>query len=88
MGQGKSVASDKSETIETSNYGLFNLSEDNLGTMGLVEIILILLLIIAVVMTWIYCVKKQKQRNELGHARWTEYSILQTSFNAYADGSV
>ena len=62
MGQGKSVASDKSETIETSNYGLFNLSEDNLGTMGLVEIILILLLIMAVVMTWIYCVKKQKQR--------------------------
>ena len=62
MGQGKSVASDKSETIETSNYGRFNLSEDNLGTMGLVEIILILLLIMAVVMTWIYCVKKQKQR--------------------------
>ena len=62
MCKSKTVASDKSETIETSNYGLFNLSEDNLGTMGLVEIILILLLIMAVVMTWIYCVKKQKQR--------------------------
>ena len=58
MCKSKTVDQDKSETIETSNYGFLNLSEDNLGTMGLVEI----LLIMAVVMTWVYCVKKKKQR--------------------------
>ena len=62
MCKSKTVDQDKSETIETSNYGFLNLSEDNLGTMGLVEILLIILLIMAVVMTWVYCVKKQKQR--------------------------
>ena len=62
MCKSKTAETDKSETIETSNYGFFNLSEDNLGTMGLVEILLIILLIMAVVMTWVYCVKKKKQR--------------------------
>ena len=41
----KNVETDKSETIETSNYGLLNFSEDNLGTMGLVEILVIILLL-------------------------------------------
>ena len=53
---------DDSKNIETSNYGIINLSEDNLGTMGLVEIVAIILLIMAIGMTWIYCVKKKKQR--------------------------
>ena len=61
MCKSKTVDQDKSETIETSNYGFLNLSEDNLG-MGLGEILLIILLIMAVVMTWVYCVKKKKQR--------------------------
>ena len=61
MCKSKSVDQDKSETIETSNYGFLNLSEDNLG-MGLGEILLIILLIMAVVMTWVYCVNKKKQR--------------------------
>ena len=61
MCKSKSVDQDKSETIETSNYGFLNLSEDNLG-MGLGEILLIILLIMAVVMMWVYCVKKKKQR--------------------------
>ena len=58
----KTAEVDKSETIETSNYGILNFSEDNLGTMGLVEILVIILLIMAIVMTWVYCVKKKKQR--------------------------
>ena len=62
MCKSKTVETDKSETIETSNYGLLNFSEDNLGTMGLVEILVIILLIMAIVMTWVYCVKKKKQR--------------------------
>ena len=62
MCKSKTSETDKSETIETSNYGLLNFSEDNLGTMGLVEILLIILLIMAVVMTWVYCMKKKKQR--------------------------
>ena len=61
MCKSKSVDQDKCETIETSNYGFLNLSEDNLG-MGLGEILLIILLIMAVVMTWVYCVNKKKQR--------------------------
>ena len=61
MCKSKTAETDKSETIETSNYGFLNLSEDNLG-MGLGEILLIILLIMAVVMTWVYCVKKKKQR--------------------------
>ena len=61
MCKSKSVDQDKSQTIETSNFGLFNLSEDNLG-MGLGEILLIIILIIAMVMTWIYCVNRKKQR--------------------------
>ena len=59
MCKSKSVDEDKSQTIETSNYGFLNLSEDNLG-MG--KILLVVLLIMAVVMTWVYCVNKNKQR--------------------------
>ena len=62
MCKSKTAEVDKSETIETSNYGILNLSEDNLGTMGIVEIVAIILLIMAIVMTWVYCVKKKKQR--------------------------
>ena len=62
MCKSKTAEVDKSETIETSNYGILNFSEDNLGTMGLVEILVIILLIMAIVMTWVYCVKKKKQR--------------------------
>ena len=62
MCKSKTSETDKSETIETSNYGLLNFSEDNLGTMGLVEILVIILLLMAIVMTWVYCVKKKKQR--------------------------
>ena len=61
MCKSKSVDQDKSQTIETSNFGFLNLSEDNLG-MGLGEILLIIILIIAMVMTWIYCVNRKKQR--------------------------
>ena len=62
MCKSKNVETDKSETIETSNYGLLNFSEDNLGTMGLVEILVIILLLMAIGMAWVYCLKKKKQR--------------------------
>ena len=53
---------DESKNIETSNYGIINLSEDNLGTMGIVEIVAVILLIMAIIMTCQYCVTKKKQR--------------------------
>ena len=60
----KNFETDKSETIETSNYGLLNFSEDTLGTMGLVEILVIILLLMAIGMVWVYCVKKKKQQRQ------------------------
>ena len=62
MCKSKNTETDKSETIETSNYGLLNVSEENLGTMGLVEILVIILLLMAIGMAWVYCLKKKKQR--------------------------
>ena len=62
MCKSKNTETDKSETIETSNYRLLNFSEDNLGTMGLVEILVIILLLMAIGMAWVYCLKKKKQR--------------------------
>ena len=41
MCKSKNTETDKSETIETWNYGLLNFSEENLGIMGLVEILVI-----------------------------------------------
>ena len=52
---------DDSKNIETSNYGIINLDENNLGTMGIVEIVAVILLIMAIIMTCQYCVKKKKQ---------------------------
>ena len=42
---------DDSKNIETSNYGIINLDENNLGTMGIVEIVAVILLIMAIIMT-------------------------------------
>ena len=70
MCKSKQTETDKSETIETSNYGLMNFSEAGLGTMGLVEILVIILLLMALGMAWVYyCKKKKKQRmRELNNA--------------------
>ena len=62
MCKSKQTETDKSETIETSNYGLLNFSEENLGTMGLVEILVIILLLMAIGMAWVYCLKKKKKQ--------------------------
>ena len=62
MCKSKNVETDKSETIETSNYGLLNFSEDTLGTMGLMEILVIILLLMAIGMVWVYCVKKKNNK--------------------------
>ena len=53
MCKSKNTETDKSETIETSNYGLLNFSGENLGTMGLVEILVIILLLMAIGMAWV-----------------------------------
>ena len=34
---------DDSKNIETSNYGIINLDENNLGTMGIVEIVAVII---------------------------------------------
>ena len=44
----------KSETVENSNYGLLNISESGLGTMGLGEILMIILLLIVLGMAILY----------------------------------
>ena len=79
MCKSKSVDQDKSQTIETSNYGFLNLSEDNLG-MGIREILLMVFLIMAVIMTWVYCVNRNKQRRmrELSSAiiGWCENGLF------------
>ena len=63
MCKSKQTETDKSETIETSNYGLLNFSEAGLGTMGLVEILVVILLLMALGMALVYyCKKKKKQR--------------------------
>ena len=46
MCKSKQTESDKSETVENSNYGLLNISEAGLGTMGLGKILMIILLLI------------------------------------------
>ena len=53
---------DQSKNIEESNYGLLLISENNLGTMGIVEVVGVILLILAIIMTCQYCVRKKKQR--------------------------
>ena len=54
MCKSKQTETDKSETIETSNYGLLNFSEAGLGTMGLVEILVVILLLMALGMALVY----------------------------------
>ena len=52
---------DNSKNLETSNYGLINLEENNLGTMGILEVVSVILLVLAVIMTCHYCNQKRKQ---------------------------
>ena len=42
---------DNSQNLETSNYGLVNLEDNSLGTMGILEIVSVVLLVLAVIMT-------------------------------------
>ena len=62
MCKSKQTESDKSETVENSNYGLLNISEAGLGTMGLGEILMIILLLIVLGMALVYYCKKKKQQ--------------------------
>ena len=50
------------ETVENSNYGLLNISESGLGTMGLGEILMIILLGMAIILIVLYYCKKKKQQ--------------------------
>ena len=63
------------ETVETSNYGLLNISESGLGTMGLGEILMIILLGMAIILIVLYYCKKKKQQRlrELNNAMAMAY---------------
>ena len=52
---------DNSQNLETSNYGLINLEDNSLGTMGILEVVSVILLVLAVIMTCHYCNQKRKQ---------------------------
>ena len=52
---------DNSKNLETSNYGLINLEENNLGTMGILEVVSVILLMLDIIMTCQYCMRKKKQ---------------------------
>ena len=62
MCKSKQTETNKSETVENSNYGLLNISEAGLGTMGLGEILMIILLLIVLGMALVYYCKKKKQQ--------------------------
>ena len=63
------------ETVENSNYGLLNISESGLGTMGLGEILMIILLGMAIILIVLYYCKKKKQQRlrELNNAMAMAY---------------
>ena len=50
------------ETVDNTNYGLLNVSENGLGKMGLGEILMILLLVIVIGMVLAYYCKRKKQQ--------------------------
>ena len=52
---------DNSQNLETSNYGLINLEDNSLGTMGALEIVSVILLILGIIMTCHYCNQKRKK---------------------------
>ena len=52
---------DNSQNLETSNYGLINLEDNSLGTMGILEVVTVILLVLAVIMTCHYCNQKRKR---------------------------
>ena len=62
MCKSKQTETDKSETIENSNYGLLNISEAGLGTMGLGKILMIILLLMVLGMALVYYCKRKKQQ--------------------------
>ena len=53
---------DKQEKVETSNYGLLNLSSSSMATPDLGEILLIVLLIVVGLLVLWYVCKKRRQR--------------------------
>ena len=63
------------ETVENSKYGLPNISESGLGTMGLGEILMIILLGMAIILIVLYYCKKKKQQRlrELNNAMAMAY---------------
>ena len=52
---------DNSQNLETSNYGLVNLEDNSLKTMGILEIVSVVLLVLAVIMTCHYCNQKRRR---------------------------
>ena len=52
----------ETETVDNTNYGLLNISEAGLGTMGLGKILMIILLLKVLGMVLVYYCKKKKQQ--------------------------
>ena len=52
---------DNSQNLDTTNYGLINLEDNSLGTMGALEIVSVILLILGIIMTCHYCNQKRKK---------------------------
>ena len=52
---------DNSQNLDTTNYGLINLEDNSLGTMGALEIVSVILLILGIIMTCHYCNQKKKR---------------------------
>ena len=52
---------DNSQNLQTNNLGLFNLEENNLGSMGAFEIATVILLVLGVLVLCHYCHQKCKK---------------------------
>ena len=51
---------DNSQNLDTTNYGLINLEDNSLGTMGASEIVSVILLILGIIMTCTTAIKKRR----------------------------
>ena len=79
---------DNSKNLETSNYGLINLEENNLGTMGILEVVSVILLVLAVIMTCHYCNRKRKQTRMRDLNNALKEGLSASTSVAYRPGSL
>ena len=78
---------DNSKNLETSNYGLINLDENNLDSMGIFEVVSVILLVLAVIMTCHYCNRKRKQSRMRDLNNALKEGLSASTSVAYRSGS-